>query len=191
MILSQLSRPFAYLAISHPEKGWVDFILPSFLAVLGTVATFFLEGKVNFFGSGGVVASILGFVQNLPGFYIAALAAIATFGRADIDQEMPGDPPPMLKTRTVNGVANTMRLTRRRFLCLLFAFLTVECVLLTFFSIGLNSLAPVVQGLRDESWFVGARLAAAFVYWFLVAQMLIATLWGIYYLGERIHLSDS
>ncbi|CAB3680894.1 hypothetical protein [Achromobacter kerstersii] len=191
MILSQLSRPFAYLAISHPEKRWVDFILPSVLAVLGTGVTWYLNGKVNFFGAGGVVASILGFVQNLPGFYIAALAAIATFGRADIDQEMPGDPPPMLKTRTVNGVANNMRLTRRRFLCLLFAFLTVECVVLTLFSIGLNSLAPAMQEARNEVWFTGARLAATFVYWFLVAQMLIATLWGIYYLGERIHLSDS
>jgi hypothetical protein len=36
---------------------------------------------------------LLGFIQNLPGFFIAALAAVATFGRADLDALMPGKPP--------------------------------------------------------------------------------------------------
>jgi hypothetical protein len=36
---------------------------------------------------------ILGFVQVLPGFYIAALAAIATFNKTDIDKIMAAPAP--------------------------------------------------------------------------------------------------
>src|SRR5690606_323648 len=100
------------------------------------------------------------------------------------------NPPPVLNTYTVNGVANATRLTRRRFLCLLFAFLTVECVVLTLFSVGLINLAPAISHALSGFWYISLRCIASFVYWFLVAQMLLATLWGIYYLGERIHLSD-
>lgn len=80
-----------------------------------------------------VIAKILGFVQNLPGFYIAALSAIATFNKTDIDKTMPA-PAPKLDI-VVQGHNIAIELTRQRFLCSMFAFLTAESMILVVFSI--------------------------------------------------------
>ncbi|WP_157658646.1 hypothetical protein [Burkholderia ubonensis] len=192
MVLYQLRRPVQYLAIKHPAKKVVDWYLPIAFSFLVSAIALVGHGTLNVFGMGGVVSMILAFVQNLPGFYIAALAAIATFGRNDIDSVMPGDPPPRLRTVTNSGVPNLISLTRRRFLCLLFAFLTVECVVLTLLSVMALTVAPAVSAwlqLRPELHLMVFG-TSVFVYGLLLWQLLIATLWGLYYLGDRIHQPD-
>lgn len=188
MVIHQLLRPiFGYLAIQHPTKRFVDWVIPSFLSVLATVFIVLLKGNVNFFGNGGVVSLVLGYVQNLPGFYIAALAAIATFARPDIDVLMPGDPPPRIRSEDNRGVTNLIELTRRRFLSLLFSFLTIECIILTFLSIAMVSGAPALSAVIGGLLHTILFWAAVFIYFLVLFQLLIATLWGLYYLGERIH----
>ena len=188
MVLNQLVRPiFGYLAIQHPTKKFVDWVLPSILSIIASGVIFVSKGGINFFGTGGVISMVLGYVQNLPGFYIAALAAIATFARPDIDVLMPGDPPPRIKSEDNRGVVNLIELTRRRFLCLLFSFLTIECIVLTFLSIAMlasaSALNLTLTGITHTILFCGA----VFIYFLILFQLLIATLWGLYYLGERIH----
>jgi hypothetical protein len=188
MVINQLLRPiFGYLAIQHPTKRFVDWILPAGLSVLATLAIFFSRQHINFFGPGGVVSLVLGYVQNLPGFYIAALAAIATFARPDIDVLMPGDPPPRIRSEDNRGIVNLIELTRRRFLSLLFAFLTIECIFLTFLSIAMVSVAPAFASVLSAVGHEIVYSISVFVYFLILFQLLIATLWGLYYLGERIH----
>lgn len=188
MVISQLVRPiFGYLAIQHPTKKFVDWVLPSIFSIIASLLLLISKGSVNFFGAGGVISLVLGYVQNLPGFYIAALAAIATFARPDIDVLMPGDPPPRIKSEDNRGVVNLIELTRRRFLCLLFSFLTIECIALTFFSIAMLAGAPALNNLIHGMAHTALFGIAAFLYFLILFQLLIATLWGLYYLGERIH----
>lgn len=188
MVINQLLRPiFGYLAIQHPTKRFVDWVLPASLATFATIVIFCVRGYVNFFGAGGIVSLVLGYVQNLPGFYIAALAAIATFARPDIDVLMPGDPPPRIRSEDNRGVVNLIELTRRRFLSLLFSFLTIECILLTFLSIAMISVAPIFSVNITGIFHAGIYAVAVFFYFLMLSQLIIATLWGLYYLGERIH----
>ena len=76
-----LLRPLSYLSIEHKQKWIVDWVYPLIFAVLSTALLFGLKkyGNIPLYADGAVIAKILGFVQGLPGFYIAALAAIATF----------------------------------------------------------------------------------------------------------------
>lgn len=188
MVVYQLLRPiFGYLVIQHPTKRFVDWILPAGFAILATILVLPLKGTLNFFGPGGVVSLVLGYIQNLPGFYIAALAAIATFARSDIDTLMPGNPPPRILSEDNRGVVNLIELTRRRFLSLLFSFLTIECIFLTFMSIAMISGSPAFLMILPSVAYPIAFGVAVFVYFLVLFQLLIATLWGLYYLGERIH----
>lgn len=184
--LYQLSRSLAYLWINHPSKWVIDWLLPSLAAGIATTALMFFGHQLNMFSASGVVDKCLGFIQALPGFYIAALAAIATFGRTDIDFTMPGNPPPSI-TQMIAGKSLIVQLTRRRFLCLLFSFLTVECIVLTLGSIVVLVFAPHVSKVLSEGFHVFIFYFSTFIYFLFLSQLLIATLWGLYYLGDKIH----
>jgi hypothetical protein len=185
-----LLRPLSYLSIEHKQKWLVDWVYPLILASLSTGVLFFLKkyGSIPLYADGAIVTKILGFVQGLPGFYIAALAAIATFNKTDIDKTMPA-PAPRLDI-IVQGKSVAIELTRRRFLCSMFAFLTAESLLLIVLAIFGQSIYLPMKTLLPEQihiWVSGAyMLSFMFIFW----QMFIASFWGLFYLGDRLHQPD-
>ncbi|WP_223496805.1 hypothetical protein [Pseudomonas sp. A-RE-26] len=187
VFLGQLARPFSYLAIKHDYKYLVDWVFPAVLVVITGVVLFFLRQDLNVFGDSGILSRVLGFIQNLPGFYIAALAAIATFGRSDIDNIIPTPTPMIMEVR--EGEENRIPLTRRRFLCMMFSFLTAECVVLILVSIGLLSFAGDYQGRPIEGFKVFTGIGFL-IYMLFFYQMVLATFWGLFYLGDKIHQTD-
>lgn len=189
-MLQHLLRPFAYLRIEHPSKWVVDWLIPLVMACITTGAVVMMScyASVPVFGDSGIVSKVLAFVQNLPGFYIAALAAIATFNRTDIDRHMP-EPTPSIDI-VVQGQSILIKLTRRRFLCTMFAFLTAESILLTVVAIlGLVSTSAMVV-LIPNAFHASAKYLFLFGYLALFWQMIAASFWGLYYLGEKLHQPD-
>ena len=186
MLIGQLLKPFGYLAIKHPYKWVVDWLYPLILAFITVVLIVGLSSVKLLVSAGGMVSMILSFVQSLPGFYIAALAAIATFGRLDIDDVLP-EPTPKVVVK-LRGLENTIDLTRRRFLAMLFAFLTGESIAIVFFSIALLSFGPTIDEFVYSQVSIGhyVLIGALFCLFTSVYQMLLATFWGLYYLGYKL-----
>ncbi|TPG26545.1 hypothetical protein EAH83_01880 [Variovorax ginsengisoli] len=145
-------------------------------------------GAISVWSSGGLAERILSFVQGLPGFYIAALAAIATFNKLDIDKKMPA-PAPKIQIQ-VRGVDQYIELTRRRFLCLMFAFLTAESILLVIISIFGTTMHSSVAAIVPPGAVLYLHVVSAALFFFLFWQMVVITLWGLYYLGDRLHQVD-
>ena len=185
-----LLRPLSYLSIEHKQKWRVDWFYPAIFSVITVSTLFFLKkfGTITFYADGAVIAKILGFVQNLPGFYIAALAAIATFNKTDIDKTMPA-PAPKLDI-VVQGHNVAIELTRRRFLCSMFAFLTAESMILVVFSVFGQTISVPMKAILSEQYHVWASAFFMFAYMFIFWQMLITSFWGLFYLGDRLHQPD-
>ncbi|WP_409266861.1 hypothetical protein [Massilia sp. BHUDP2] len=190
MLFYQLLRPFAYIFIHHPVKRKVDWYLPLALTAI-TIALIapFREG-MNVWATFGVVATAQGLVQALPGFYIAALAAVATFGQrgSSLDSIIPA-PTPTIQTRFA-GAWIEMKLSRRRFLCLLFAYLTAVSIVLSLF-------ATYGQAIAGPARAVVASLVVDVLSWVMFGfyllflfQMVAVTLWGLYYLSDRMLQPD-
>lgn len=187
-----LLRPLAYLTIRHPSNlpGLVNWGVPALLAGIAVVVVgSFAKISVDVWGVAGVVSRLLGFIQNLPGFYIAALAAVATFGGVGMKKPMPGAPPTMNIPH--NGVLTRMDLTRGLFLTSMFAYLTALSLLLTLTAVAGLALAESIKSMTPINLYPFLKLIATFVYLMFVAQLVCVTFWGLYYLGERMHLSDS
>ncbi|BCX67938.1 hypothetical protein [Pseudomonas izuensis] len=186
-MLNQMLQPLSYLAIRHPQKWKVDWLFPIVIAFVCTLCSVGEGGNSDIYRSSGPVSMLLGFFSSLPGFYIAALAAIATFGRNDIDNVLP-EPTPTVKLMT-RGENVLVKLTRRRFLAMLFAFLTCESIALVLYSVLFLSYGSVIA---EFSLWGGVAskiliLGMTFVYYVLLMQMLAATFWGLYYLGFKLH----
>lgn len=190
-MLWHILRPFSYLVIKHRSKWIVDWIYPLVLTVITMIVIFGMKsfGTVSLYADKGLISNILGFVQGLPGFYIAALAAIATFNRIDIDKTMPS-PAPKLDIK-VQGKAIAIELTRRRFLCSMFAFLTAESLILIVLAIFSQGLYPATKSLVPVAAQVWVSTAFMSVFLLLFWQMMVTSFWGLFYLGDKLHQPDA
>lgn len=191
MILYQLTRPFAYLEIKGIQgKKIFDWYIPLVFTLL-TFLFFFVTNNIDLtkvVGEGNLIANLTGFIQNLPGFYIAALAAIATFNRPEIDYALISDgtkPYFIVKSVKNNGEKNDdeVGVTRRIFLCFLFSFLTAE----SFVLIILNKFADIIT-VSGNLFYL--PYIYTFIYFMIFWQLIITTFFGLYYLGNRIHIGD-
>lgn len=189
MFTYQITRPFSYLRIEHPVKKIFDWLAPLAISIISSLIFILCGNEINFLGENGFISKISSFVQILPGFYIAALAAIATFNRHDIDKYMP-DPTPQVDI-IIRGQKNKIKLTRRRFLCMLFAFLTAESILLAILSVFSTSFSSSIKAILPQNTHSFSLHAFLFMYVFLFWQMIIATFLGLYYLGDRLNQPDS
>ena len=197
-MLTHLLRPLVFLRIRH-ESGTLNgfnWTLPGVVTLACVAVVWLVSPHVNVFHGDGLINKVLAFVQNLPGFYIAALAAVATFARPNLDELMPGRPP------TVDIIYNNqlthVELTRRRFLCMMFSYLTALSIGLTLIAIVVTTFADPIAALLKTSLLpvyahalqTGLRVVGATLFFWLFMQMVVVTLWGLYYLGERMHTPD-
>ncbi len=189
-MLGDLLRPFAYLTIRHPSRLplLVNWLLPAAGVATALAALLGFDVAINAFGEQGFVDRLLAFVQTLVGFYIAALAAVASFNSRHLDRVMPS-PPPTMRVK-YNGSLQEVPLTRRRFLCAMFAYLTALSFLFSIAAITVLSLAPSMSAIVPDS--MSASLKSAVLALFLMAafQMTSITFWGLFYLGERMLTPD-
>jgi hypothetical protein len=184
VILYQLTRPISYLFLKHPAGKVYNWIIPLILTVISLTILVLLAEIGDVVGERGLVENLTDFVINLPGFLIAALAAIATFNRPIIDQEMIDAPTIDIKAGNIE--LEDLALTRRDFLLRLFSFLTVDSIFLIIYA-KIGSIASVPSFLETQyhiaEWFFAS------IYLMIFWQLLTLLLFGMYYLCERLNLN--
>lgn len=182
----QLLTPFRYLQIKHSTKLRIDFVLPVVVGLPVSIAVLVLGSRVAVFGGGGYVSLITGLLQIMTGFYIAALAAVATFQSPTLDQQLDGEPALLPEVRK-GGRKRQIPLTRRQFLCFLFGHLALLSIALYFVGGFANLISGGVADLIHvdaHSWVRGIFVV---LYSVVSAHLLLVTMLGLYYLSYRIH----
>lgn len=178
--------PLQYLKIAHPEKWKFDYGLPLFLAAFFALPLISHDFVKDALGSLDIVGKLSSFLGVLTGFFIAALAAVATFGKQEMDDPMPGEPPVRLEHK-VNTETYFENLSRRRFLSFLFGYMSFLTLVLY--------VVGYVYLISDKYWLAEAaplwRPTIFRIFWcvyvFALANLLSNTLLGLFYLTDRIH----
>ncbi|HEV7255446.1 MAG TPA: hypothetical protein VGN97_20390 [Mesorhizobium sp.] len=188
MLLYQLLRPLSYMTIRDASKWKIDILLPTLLSIFLTLSFFYLPERTTLFGANGIIPLFVGLLQILPGFYLTALAAVATFNRPDMDQLMPSPAPTV--SISVSGKNEEIKLTRRRMLAMLFGYLTFICFTLYFLCILSQIASPTLaEAIGEKSLNVG-RAAFLAIFTFLLGQLIFITMFGLYQLSDRMHQPD-
>lgn len=189
MLLYQLLRPISYMAIRDASKWKIDILLPMIFGIIVTICVFFLPVKVQMFGPTGLLTLLMGLLQILPGFYLTALAAVATFNRPDMDILLPS-PAPTVQI-SVKGKPKKIELTRRRMLSMLFGYLTFISFALYFLAVGAQIIAPSMTLLiASELWVLILRQLFLLIFVTLLGQLIFITMFGLYQLSDRMHQPD-
>lgn len=188
MLLYQLLRPLSYMEIRDASKWKIDVLLPIIFTIIITVAIGYMPIKVQVFGQSGLMTLLIGLLQILPGFYLTALAAVATFNRPDMDLLLP-KPIPTIKI-SVKGKSQDIELTRRRMLSMLFGYLTFISFSLYFLAVSAQVVAPSVASIMTASEIFFLRNIFLLLFLFLLGQLIFITMFGLYQLSDRMHQPD-
>ena len=180
----KIFTPLKYLCISHKQKRFVDFLLPLVISSILTVILLNLPVNVNILGDKGIVTKVNSLLQVLSGFYVAALAAIASFSSKNLDEPLKG-----------YGVElNGNQLTRRQLLSYLFGYLAFVSYFLVLLGISLSIFTPNISLVINElSAVIISSLKFIFFLFYFTAliSVFLVTLLGLFYLTEKIHEIDS
>ncbi|EPA7635288.1 hypothetical protein ACRV44_000393 [Klebsiella pneumoniae] len=175
-LFAKIITPVDYLMISHNEKKWFDFILPVIASIIIVSIINILPKNISLIGKDSLVSLVNGILQILSGFYIASMAAVATFQKKGMDNIM-------------DGVAPKLRgksLTRRRFLTYLFGYLAFVSIMLYFVggAVQLTSTSIKELHLANFSWLKNLCL---FIYLTFVCNILSTTALGMFFMIDKMH----
>lgn len=175
-----LLAPLKYLRTKNDIKRHWDWTIPALVTVLGVLLLTQPSKPLNVFGEKGLISGVNQLLQVLVGFYIAALAAVASLNNQSLDA-------PVANTPVTLG---TKSLTRRQLLSLMFSYMTLLSI--TIYACGLGAML-VALPLRNAMPEVAVPWARGFFAAFFVlflTQLACITLVTLYYLGDRIHVKE-
>ncbi len=176
---------FSFLRLKSPDIIWYKWIYPTVLSAIVLGGYFLFGNWIKVPSLSNLIEDINSLMGILIGFYIAALAAVSSFTNENLDTIMKGRPPVIFVKR--NGDTIEERLTRRRFLAIIFGYCAVLSIILYVFgvvfvkvtwSLPNGELALVFSVLKKIAWAV---------YTWGLASLLVVTLLSLHYLVERMH----
>jgi len=188
IVFDKLFKPLDYIRIRHAEKCWFDAVLPAILATVCAIILYALPKPVAFIGKDSVISLVNGILQILSGFYIASMAAVATFQKDGMDDQMEGVPPKLKIIKRKKPVLKS--LTRREFLTYLFGYLAFMSILMYF----VGGFIQLANG-NISMLMAGIPLAFKYVlvglYMFVVFNILCTTILGMHFMIDKIHRPKS
>lgn len=184
-----------YLRIKHAQKRVFDLWVPLALTIF-FILLVYASGSWEIFYDPRSGASLLSdklliLMSALSGFFVAALAAIATFSKESLDKVMAGTPPTLRHGIYISEPEN---LTRRRFMSLLFGYLAFCAFIYTILLISAPLFGRILEAaysslVKESEFFYICKalmLIPAFIYCFLFFHIFTVTLLGLHYLSERM-----
>lgn len=180
-VIKQLATCMRYIFVRSSrlhDKRLVDFWLPGLFALMSCVIVTWWPRLLPLLGEHGLLNRINGLVQVLVGFFVASLAAVATFPNASMEQD------------TKNLTLKSKPISRRVFLASIFGYLS----LLGFSIYLMGVFSDAFFGFSSSHHFQLGRAAVrsllSLVYFFFFWQMFFIMFLGIHYLVDRIHRVD-
>ncbi|MBY3119937.1 hypothetical protein [Rhizobium laguerreae] len=190
--LWELLRSFKFLSASGQEGFWrskriYELVIPLVISASSAVVyvkwpSFFQTDLLSKFS-----ASLFQFMVFVVPFHLAALAAIATFARSNMDKPLRGADVSIRVWDNADSQYFYKSLTLRQYTCLLFGYLC---------SIGLTFIVIFVllSGLNLE-WLLGdwvgrAKQLAFFLLMFFLAHYATLTVYAITFLFDKVNGID-
>lgn len=180
-------RPLNYLRIRHPYALKYNWLFPLFLGGVISFGALKLGSAGDAFKDGGLIFSLIPLLSILSPFYIAALAAVSTFGgNKTVDHPFEMRKPVLLSVMGDGGDWEDIEVTPRHFLSMLFGYSTALSLLLLMLAIFSPLILAAFQKVLPgyASYGLSAFLC---VFFFLFSQLILGTLLGVYFLADKIH----
>lgn len=173
------------------SKRMYDFVIPAAIGVVITILSWRFNVKFGLFEDKGVIPNIASLLNLLAAFYIAALAAVATFDRKGLDDRMKGEVASLKRTNKRGSVVIII-LTHRQFVCYLFGYLSlISIAMLSFIYFSKIIQVPIIEFISfSGDYWVYIKSLFVFLFFATFANLMITMLLGVHFLSDRLQFMD-
>ena len=169
----------------------MSWTIPLISAIILSLLLTIYMNDIVFFGSGALINKIFSLLSILPGFFIAALSIVSSYKNDILDKSTLEN---IKITILIKGKKVNVPLTKRKLMTSLFSYLTFSSLFTCILSIILNICAPIMTKLSPNinfyGFFTNYHIILFFVlllYFYFFSQIIMLTLWGLYFLSDLIH----
>lgn len=194
----RLVYPLRYFSLDNKEKNNIDLWASGIITIFIS-SPFLVFPGASFFSADGFLDRLLTLTAALTGFYVAALVAAATFAHPDLDNVIRVGPIALI-TKDNDGNRILEYLTRREFICTIFAYLAFSAFILSVIcsmSVGLSSIKidavqdwPYIGILVKAPMWTYLRGLVIVMISLAISHLIVVTSLGIYYLMDRLYRHD-
>ncbi|ATW02359.1 hypothetical protein [Sphingorhabdus sp. YGSMI21] len=177
------NAPFNYYRLVYKGKLTHDLLIPLCMAMPAGFLILGIPGEAQILGENGLFDKFTQFLPILGGFYIAALTVILTQDHKALKSKIIGSNAPKLPS---DGES----LTRARFLAILFGYLSFASFFLFLLIISVETLAPGFSKILPAGVQYISKISVVLIVLFLLSQIFVATMIGLYYMSDRLYRSD-
>lgn len=173
-VIPQLLTPVKYLLVKGVAKSAVDYWVPLLLAAVGVPILLWIPASI--LGAGGLIERVNQLLQVLVGFYVASVAAVSSIPSVALDQNVK------------NATLGAQAVSRRRFLSLLFGYLSL--LGLTLYIGGVVALLAGAPLKQLAQHYPTSRTILIAAYSFVCWHMVCVTLLSLRYLVDQAYCPD-
>lgn len=175
--------PFLFLRVVYPRYIVVSWLAPVLLSAIVMFIVYIMPGDIKVSGQGGFVERVITIMTISGGFFVTSLTVILTNESRIINSAFIGEKKPKIK-------GEDEYLTRKRFLSLLFGYISF----VSFLIVGLLSFALILSpslklALTDSAYEI-IEYISGFVLLVFLFQVFLFSLVGLHYLTDRLHRAD-
>lgn len=193
----QLLVPMNYLRIRHGEslfrsKAVYDYVLPLIFTVFTCSIFVWLDIRLAIFDHQEFAKRLIDLLVLMIVFFMAALAAVATFDRKGIDQPLRGGDACLKVRNPKGGNYVDKRLSYRQFISYIFGYLSFLSLCLYIVIVVLSVAWPKFEqyfAIWPATYYIIQNIVDPILFFaviFAVWQLMFTALLGIYFLTERI-----
>jgi len=185
--IAKLFTPLSFLRLKNRDLVLFQWVAPSITALLLYFFVFNPFSSNFTFHNGQLFEDINQLVGVLVGFYIAALAAVATFPNNTLDVALKGLPTTLRVKRANKATEETI--TRRRYLTIVFGYCAFVSIIVFIFGVFQNNVSIKRTALAHIYYDLNIMFfnIVLFVYFWAISSLFYATLVGLHYLVDRMH----
>ncbi len=178
-----LLAPLRYWRIRHGSVAAYNFVLPAAGSIAVTALLLAWQSPAVVFGKDGYLAQLTPILAILGGFFVAALTLITGEHSAVLQSPANATSAPILPPESVP-------LSRKRFLGYLFGYLAFSSFCLAGVVVVANLVAPSAALALSPPYRECLKWAFLMAFNFWLGHVFIATLLGLFYFTERLHVAD-
>lgn len=175
--------PVRFLAVSFTAKRTIVWFAPLILGALAVLVANVLSIDIPITGEDGLLRSSVSLFTVAGGFFVAALTVLITNDHAVLNGYFVGDDKPSLADELEP-------LTRKRFLSLLFGYLSFASFSIVVACTAASLYADFFLSHKTNIFVILGSNFAGFLFASLSFQLFFLAMLGLHYLTDRLHRSD-